>query len=400
MKLLRIQTLARKELHRLALNRGAIVMAFLLLAAALLVSAANRSRPIPLGPPQVQTFWVDYWEDGPWVGHLQERIPAGLDIRFRSVAEIPTDRGGTLQYAKTDGAVQLRREGELWRIWFWHPGDDARVLAPFEDWFWSESRRFFHRQAIQTAPESRRTDIERLVPPPIGGDPAKLLQDLHRQYRDQLLALAPNGISIPEVVVERSSLHAVALPKALAVAMILFGVFFVCVCLMPSLTCEEREKGTLLSQTLSPAKPMEMLLAKLFVFVPIAGALAILVGIFAEPELVRVPLFPVVVLIAATGAFGVGSVISLLVRTQRSASLAAMGYAMAVALIVFAAQRFGLSAVSGGLLEVHLPPLLVAAFDGNISAVHWRAAIQPAILAVLWTMTAAVIVSIRGWKSA
>jgi hypothetical protein len=396
----RIRTLAGKELHRLALNRGAIVMAFFLLASALLVSAANRSSPVALGPSTIQTFWVDYWEDGPWVRHLREHVPGNLNVQFRSVADIPTDRAGTLQYARTDGAVQLRREGELWRIWFWHPGEDSRVLAPFEEWFWSESRQFFHRQAVQTAPESRRAEIERMTPPPLGGDPAKLLQDWHRQYRDQLLALAPHAVGIPEIAVEHSSLHSVGLAKALSVALILFAIFFVGVCLMPSLTCEERERGTLLAQTLSPATPLEMLFAKLLVFVPIAAGLATIVGVFAEPELVREPLFPIVILIAATGAFGVGSVIALLVPTQRAASLSAMGYAMAVALIVFAAQRIGTPAVSRAFLEVHLPPLLVASLDGNISGVHWRAAFQPAILAGAWLLLAGLIASFRGWRPA
>lgn len=399
MNLRRIQTLAGKELHRLALNRGAILMAFLLLAAALLVSAVNRAGPVAIGATRVSIFWVDYWEDGPWVQHLRDRVPPGLNIRFRSVAEIPTDRGGTLQYAKSDGAVQLRREGELWRIWFWHPGEDSRVLAPFEDWFWSESRRFFHQQAIRSAPEGRRAEVERLVPPPIGGDPAKLMQDLHRQYRDQLLALAPNATTIPEFAVERSSLHAVALPKALAVALILFAVFFVCICLMPSLTCEEREQGTLLAQTLSPAVPLEMLLAKALVFVPIGTVLATMGGILAEPELTREPLFVAIVFIAAMGAFGVGCIISLLVPTQRSASLTAMAYAMAVALIVFTAQRVGLIGISGAFLETHLPPLLVAAIDGGISAVQWRAAIQPAFLAILWVIAAVLICCFRGWNA-
>ena len=42
-------------------------------------------------------------------------------------------------------------------------------------------------------------------------------------------------------------------------------LFFVCVYLLPSLTCEERERGVLLAQALSPAAPREILAAKFLV---------------------------------------------------------------------------------------------------------------------------------------
>jgi hypothetical protein len=396
----RIRTLAGKELHRLALNRGAIVMAFLLAAAALLVSTIGSARSHPLGSSAVQTCWIDYWEDGPWLDYLRRHVPPELleRVRFRSVGDIPADRSGTLQYAKTDGAIQLRREGDRWIVWFWYPGDDPAVLRPFEDWFWAESRRYFHAQALAAAPPERRAEVERLVPPPITGDPATLWRELHREYRERLLAIMPNTAAIPEIGIERSSLHAVELPKALGVALVLFAIFFVCVCLMPSLTCEEREKGVLLAQCLTPATASEMLFAKAIVFVPLAGLLSYALGVLIQPAVWQDPFFLCVVFVAALGSFGLGSLIALLVSTQRAASLAAMGYAMAIALIVFVAQRFGQTGLCSAFLEYHLPPLVVTALDGTATSIRWQALGIPAGFSFIWFAAALLVSTTRGWR--
>jgi hypothetical protein len=397
----RIQALASKELHRLALNRGAIVMAFLLAAAALLVSSVGSARTAALGPTDLQTCWVDHWDGGPVIDYLRTHVPPELRdrIRFRPVQEIPTDRSGTLQYSKTDGAIQVRQDGGRWTVWFWYPGEDPRLLRPFENWFWAELERYFHAQAVAAAQPEQRAEVERLVPPPIAGDPADLWRELHRQYRDRLLAVAPEAPAIPEITVERSSLHAIELPRALGVALVLFAVFFVGVCLMPSLTCEEREKATLLAQTLTPTTAIEILAGKALVYVPLAAVLAYAIGGLIQPGLWHDLFFVAVVAVAACGAFGLGSLIALLVRTQRAASLAAMGYALIVALVVFAAQRFGLTAISNGLLEYQIPPLVVAALDGTAQEAHWHGLGLAAGLAAFWTVLAVLASSILGWRA-
>jgi succinate dehydrogenase hydrophobic anchor subunit len=396
----RIRALAGKELHRLALNRGAIVMAFLLAAAALLVSSVGSLRPTMLAAAEIRTCWVDYWETGPWVAYLHDHVPADMRerIRFRAANDIPTDRTGTLQYANTECAIQLRRDGDRWTVWFWFPGSDSSILAPFETWFWRTSRQFFHDQAIAAASPENREAVEKLVSPPIGGDPAELWRELNRQYRDQLLALAPNATAIPELSVERSSLHAVDLPRALGVALVLFAIFFVGVCLLPSLTCEEREMGTLLAQTLAPTTAVEIVTAKVLVFVPLAAGLAFVIGGLIQPAIWRDALFAAVMIVAGFGAVALGLVIALLASSQRAASLAAMGYAFSVALVVFAAQRAGLTGICQAALEYHLPPLVLAAFDGNTKAAHWQALVLSAVLATAWMAIAALVAQRRGWR--
>ena len=57
---------------------------------------------------------------------------------------------------------------------------------------------------------------------------------------------------------------------AIATGMVVFALYFACVYLLPTLNCEERERGVLLAQALSPASPAEILAAK-FLFYPALG---------------------------------------------------------------------------------------------------------------------------------
>jgi hypothetical protein len=335
------------------------------------------------------------------VSYLRDHVPPNLRdrIQFRPVKDVPTDRNGTLQYANIECAIQLRHDGDRWTVWFWYPGSDPRILAPFETWFWRTTRQYFHEQAVAAAPPENRAAVEKLALPPIGGDSAELWREWNRQYQDQLLALAPNATSVPELSVERSSLHGVELPRALGVALILFAIFFVGVCLLPSLTCEEREKGTLLAQALSPATAGEMVAAKVIVFVPLAAGLAFVVGGLIQSAVWRDAFFAAVMIVTSLGTVGLGLLIALLAPSQRAASLTAMGYAFSVALLVFAAQRAGLTGLCQVFLEYHVPPLVLAAFDGNASAAHWRALALSAILATAWFAVAVMVAQWRGWRA-
>ena len=92
--------------------------------------------------------------------------------------------------------------------------------------------------------------------------------------------------------------------------LVLFGLFFVCVYLLPSLTCEERERGVLLAQVLSPATTGEILAAK-FLFYPAAGlALGAALAALYRPGVLLVPFFWLALAAAVAGSMGVGLVIA------------------------------------------------------------------------------------------
>jgi hypothetical protein len=114
----------------------------------------------------------------------------------------------------------------------------------------------------------------------------------------------------------------------------LFSLCFTCVYLMPSLTCEERERGLLLAQALSPATATEILAAK-FLFYPAFGILlaTLLAGIH-NPVVLSRPFFWMSLGTLSVGVLGIGMTIACLAKTQRAASLGALCYMLAVALVL------------------------------------------------------------------
>src|SRR5262249_3937479 len=79
-------------------------------------------------------------------------------------------------------------------------------------------------------------------------------------------------------------------------------MFFVCVYLLPSLCCEERERGVLLAQALSPASPREILAAR-FLFYPVLGLslAAVLAGTY-RPAVLASPFFWLALVVAVCGS--------------------------------------------------------------------------------------------------
>jgi hypothetical protein len=326
-------------------------------------------------------------------------------VRFRRVSDIPTDRHGTLQYGRGEGAVQLRpltTDGSPPRtkVWFWYAGDDSAVLAPYEEWFWRETHRYCREQAAAALPSDRRPDADAVSAPNVGGDAAQLAQELHRLYRERLTALAPHAVAtvVPEVEVERSALRGLEPRQAATTGLILFSLFFACALLLPSVTCEEKERGTLLAQALSLASATDMLVAKAVVYAGLGMVLAAVPAVFAQPALGRAPFFWLTLVTAACGAFGLGVTVASLARTQRAASTGAMGYALAVAVLTVVGQRSGVPGLTSVLLESHLPPLFYAVLNDSVTPQHWQMVGWVAALAAVWVGAGALLFRGSRWR--
>src|SRR5262249_50737113 len=207
------------------------------------------------------------------------------------------------------------------------------------------------------------------------------------------------AVRLPEIETEYSALQGSLDPRAaLASALVLFALFFVCVYLLPSLTCEERERGVLLAQALSPASAPEILAAK-FLFYPAVGmALAALLGGIARPAVLGRPFFWLALGVSVCGSLGVGLTISSLARTQRAASMGALCYMMAVALLLFICQQNGIPGLPYLALEYHCPRMLHAVLGNQVYWYHWWHLVGAAGLAVGWAGLATILFRQRGWQ--
>jgi hypothetical protein len=377
-----LRTLLHKEVLRHLANRGGLVLVLLLVVASMLLSFFGHGDVGAGGfAPSVQRCYVDYWQDGDLVEHLRRNVPRDLagHVRFRPAREVPTDRTGKLLYVQNTGAIQIRPpEGDGrggYKVCFWHPGSDGSALAPFEVWFWKETARFYQLRALPYAPAAGTA--------PGSGDAAG----------------APAAGEEGGLTSERSELEGgLDTRSGLATSLVLFGLFFVCVYLLPSLTCEERERGVLLAQALSPASPREILAAK-FLFYPVLGAAlgAVLAGTY-QPRVLTQAFFWLTLLVSVVGSMGIGLTIASVARTQRAAGLGALCYMMAVALLQLVCQQGGIPGLPYLALEYHCSRLLHASLKEVVFGYHYGHLAGAAALACAWTGLAAVLFRRQGWQ--
>jgi hypothetical protein len=351
-----LRTLLHKEVLRHLANRGGIVLVLLLIVSSMLLSFFGVRDASGGGlAPGVQHCYVDYWELSPLLAHLAHHLPPELADRleFRPASRVPTDEHGNFIYPQGTGAIQIHAGDHGYHICFWHPGADSAAMAPFEVWFWQEA---FHFSQAQ-------------------------------------------GAMMPPIEEERQGLKGGLDPRSgMATALVLFGLFFVCVYLLPSLTCEERERGVLLAQALSPATTGEILTAK-FLFYPVLGiALAVVLAGTYRPSVLAQPFFWLALIVAVLGSMGIGLTIASLARTQRAASMGAMCYTLAVALLLFICQQNGIPGLPYLALEYHCPRMLHAALTDSVVNYHWVHLAGASILGFFWAGLAAMLFRRHGWQ--
>jgi hypothetical protein len=395
-------SLFRKEVRRHMANRGGLALAALLIVAAVLLSVFN--------PTQVQDgasggdlvggvhhCYLEYDEETPLITALIASIPPSLKAnivpRKLPVAQIRT----TLGYSPGTGAIRVYRltstEETNWLFDVWHPPGEPLAMAVYEQWFFRAALTILRQQLESTSRE----------PLPLQA-PSTREDDLWavEQAFTQLQAAAQKQAltDVPRVEISRRGLGAkpLDLRSAVAAAMVVFALYFTCCYLLPTMNCEERERGVLLAQALSPASPLEIVLAKFF-FYPIAGMLlgGILAGIYS-PTVLSTLFFWLVMLAMACGFLGIGMTISTLAKTQRSAFMGSMCYLFAVSLVLLICTQNRIPVLPWLFMESHGPVILHAALSLQVDGGHWIKLLVTFFLAGGWMLLAARLFRTRGWQ--
>ena len=360
-----LRTLLYKEGLRLLANRGGVALLLLLVGASLLLSFfGNRDGSTANVSIGIRHCYVDYTQDGPLIRHLQSHVPPDLQgqITIRPLARSVIDGRGTVGYPQATGAIQIRPlfddlDDFGFLVWFWRPGEDSSSLAPYEAWFWREMLAYYRNASP--------SDVPRL----------------------------------PPVVVKRSALGGgLDQRSGLATALVLFGLFFVCVYLQSSLTCEERERGVLLAQALSPATAAEILTAKLLFYPAVALALAVVAAGTYKPAVLGQGFFWLSLGTSVGGSMGVGLTVASLARTQRAAAIGALCYMVAVALILLICQQNSIPLLPYLALEYYGPRLIHAALTGSVQPYHWANLAAAAALTCGWMVVATWLFRRYGWQ--
>jgi hypothetical protein len=409
MRLYILRALVRKELQRHLANRGGLALAFLLVAAAALLSVFNPAAASGDGGGAgmvggVHTCMIEFARESGLVEHLKAHRGEGLKLEFIDRGRNPIRE--LITYPPGVGAIHLRiskdsssgREKLLVQIW--HPKGDSAAMAPYEQWFLREARHWFQSQAKDKL-QSVGVDAAKLPSFAIASDDLWPVRESFARLDADVTALAGSaGPLLPEVGFERQGLagKVLDLRSAIATGMVVFALYFTCVYLLPTLNCEERERGVLLAQALSPASPVEILAAK-FLFYPVLGIglAATIAGIY-KPGILKDPFFWLSLVAVATGFLGIGMTIATLAKTQRAAFLGAMCYLLSVSLILFICTTNGIPYVPYLALEFHGPRILHAALSNEVLSHHWKHLAAAMALAAVWMLAATWLFRRRGWQ--
>lgn len=402
-----IQALLAKEWQRHLANRGGIALAILLVATAVLLSVfAPQDAATGTGVVGgVHHCYLEFDAPTQLIKHLEENVPRELagQIVFRKL-EGPDEVNGLQYYPTGTGAIQVRQawpeqspsgRGVL-SVNVWHPDTDRQALVPYEAWFWRESRRYYAARA-------------RLKDYPVPADPSFdvgedwLVQESYKRLQEQVAAGGGGevtGVAVPDLELSRKGLGGKVLDVRAAVAtgLVVFALYFTCVYLLPTLNCEERERGVLLAQALSPASPAEIVAAK-FLFYPAAGvALAATIAAIYQTAVLSSLFFWFALLAVGGGFLGIGMTIATLARTQRAAFLGGMCYLLSVSMVLLVCATNNIPVLSNFAVEYHGPRILHASLSREVLPHHWLHLGAASLLAVAWLAAAGWLFRRRGWQ--
>jgi hypothetical protein len=406
-----LSALVRKEARRHIANRGGIALSLLLVVAALLLSVFNpATAEAGAGGGDliggVHHCYIEYASKTELVAELKAQVPAELQAQlvFREVP--PAELTSPMNYQPGTGAIRISESSAggtpRWGVDVWHPPGDPGAMAQYEQWIFRAIRQAMQSRAAAELAKGGGS-ASKLAGPKLRDDDLWAVAESFRTLNAEFQRLQSPAIPpapLPQVEIRRNGLGAKPLDyrSAIATAMIVFALYFACCYLLPTLNCEERERGVLLAQALSPASPTEIVAAK-FLFYPVAGMglAAALAGIYS-PNVLSSLFFWLALLAMSGGFLGIGMTVSTLARSQRGAFMGSMCYLLAVSLILLICSQNRIPLVPYLALEFHGPRILHAAVTQHVEPKHWYHLIATFALAASWMGLAAWLFRRRGWQ--
>lgn len=406
MRLYILRALVAKEARRHLANRGGLALAALLVVAALLLTLF---KPADAGGVSggelvggVPHCYVEYAERTAFVRELEAKVPDALRPHLVFRRQQPDQITSAATYETGTGAIRIvetAHDGRpVLRFDVWHPPDSPTALAAYEQWFFRAARDILHARAA-----AKLGDGVPLRAPDLRDDDLWAVEEAFRSLDAEAERLKPTADParvLPAVQISRRGLGAKPLDyrSAVATAMVVFALYFTCCYLLPTLNCEERERGVLLAQALSPASPAEIVAAK-FLFYPVAGIAlaAALAGIY-NPAVLGSLFFWLSLMAVGCGFLGIGMTVSTLAKTQRGAFMGSMAYLLSVSLVLFVCSQARVPVLPHLALESHGPKILHAAMTGGVGTDEWLHLLAALGLGAAWMALAGWLFRRRGWQ--
>ncbi len=420
MRIYILRALFVKELRRHVANRGGIALGLLLVVAAILLSVFNPAGLGAGGSSETEggtgvvggvhrCFLYYTREDDdlltPLLDHLEKSLPPDLmqHVIIRNLSRERINAG--VDYSPGSASIRLTAPtvGGQRRLWveIFHPPGDAAAMVPYETWLWRELR-----IGLQILAEKKLKSLGVAKPAIRTSSPEDddlwAVREAFTRLQEDVERAKPKGQReiVPPVEITRQGLggQVLELRSAIATALVVFALYFSCVYLLPTLNCEERERGVLLAQALSPASPAEILMAKFLFYPMMGGALAAVIAGIYKPGVLSTLFFWMGLFTVAGGFLGIGMTIATLAKTQRAAFMGAMCYLLSVSLVLIIASTNGIPLISNFALEYHVPRVLHAALSGTVQSSHWLHLLAAMGLASIWLCVAGWLFRRRGWQ--
>jgi hypothetical protein len=410
MRLYILRALLAKEVCRHVANRGGLALAALLVVAALLLTIFKPSGDGGVAGGElvggVPHCYIEYLSETDFIKRLKARQPDDLKAHLIFRAQPPQLIMHPINYEPGSGAIRVvdaTHDGSLGGIPYlrfevWHPPENPTALATYEQWFFRAAREILREQAAE-----KLGDAVSLRQPELRDDDLWAEQESIQNLLDEVERARPSAGAdrvLPKVLIRRNGLGAKPLDyrSAVATAMVVFALYFTCCYLLPTLNCEERERGVLLAQALSPASPVEIVAAK-FLFYPVAGIglAAVLAGIY-NPDVLGTLFFWLSLLAMGCGFLGIGMTVSTLAKTQRGAFMGSMAYLLCVSLLLFVCGQAHVPFLANLAIESHGPKILHAAVTGAVESSSWIHLLAALGLAAGWMTLAGWLFRKRGWQ--
>jgi hypothetical protein len=355
-----IRTLLYKEYLRYRYNWGLLVVVAALLALSGLVAVGDRMHRLPGQAAAALRVCMIFHDGGPraqeWVRHLQEHPPTfehdvRFDARWPNFIRLAPDYMAITLEAPTNGSASAAEEA--WKAHYWHSDEAASGVMPYRDWLARETRAF-----LGARPRFEEDAKQSGVMP--GGEPLE---------------------RVPLIVT----------------ALAIFALYLLSFNLYITSTGEEREKRQLLGLLLSPASPLEVIVAKAIFYAVSSLAVSAAVIAMYRPALLGNLYIWLTIVSGSVGYVAIGTVVISIVRRQTTISTISMLYLISTSIIMFLSQflpPFGL--LKYFLMEDYLYRQMKQLIAGEPT--YWLKYNQAAltVTVIVWAVIAVYIFAKQG----
>jgi hypothetical protein len=180
-------------------------------------------------------------------------------------------------------------------------------------------------------------------------------------------------------------------------ALVIFAFYLLSFNIFITTTAEEREKKALLAVMLTPARPLEIILAKVIFYATLSVLVAMGVVAMYKPYLLGDPLLWLTIFTGASAYVAIGTVVLCMVRRQTTINNVSMMYLIFTAVIMLLGTfLWGFNILRELMIENYLFRHLEQLIDGTRYTNPWSEQIIMTILAILWIAGAVLVFRRRG----